>query len=169
MTTIPGTPSRFSDIAVRKFSGDKPLRHSDLGLSSTKASALLVGSAWAPTSPRPIRVTIDLISGKAVRSLFSTRVVVSAASVKEIDGAMVTRSRTSPSSSEGVNSDPRRDPASPPATRRMAARAIAAKRWRTKNPAAWLTVRAIHPGRSSRGFLLRRMTPFASDGAISAA
>ena len=138
-TTIPGNVSRFSEIAVLKSSADIPSRHSDFGLSSTNASALLVGSACAPTSPRPTRVTIDFTSGKASRSLFSIRVVVLEASVKEIDGAIVTRNKISPSSRAGVNSDPNREPASPPMKRRRTASPIAANLRRTKKEAALLT------------------------------
>ena len=154
---------------MRKFSAVIPARQSACGFNSTKLSALFVGSAWAPTSPRPIRVTIDLISGNAPSRRFSIRVVVAEASVREIDGAIVIRSNISPSSKAGVNSEPSLEPAKPPASNRTPASKIAAKRRRTKRLEALLTYFARRSGFSALTLGDRRMSALAIAGAISAA
>ncbi len=145
LTRIPGKLSRSSDIDARRSSGVRPARHSDRGFRATKASILLTGSAWAPTSPRPMRLTIESISGKRSKRRRSSRVEVSRPSVSDMDGAIETRRRISPSSSAGVNSEPSREPARPPTKSRPSASATAASRTRTKDAARGLTSSAILP------------------------
>ena len=112
---------------------------------------------------------MDLISGKFFNSRFSTSVVVFVPSVSEIEGAMVTRIRISPSSNDGVNSEPSRDPAKPPTAKNMPHRTMAKKRLRTKNPAAPLTIATVRPGLSGAFLPDRRITEKAMEGAIRAA
>ena len=132
LARMPGMSPSSSRITSSMSSWVFALRHSDLGCNNTNTSALLMGSAWAPTSPRPIRVTTSRTSG-ILSSRRSTRSVDRVLSVSEMEGAMVSRTTTVPSLSLGVNSEPRRGNRNIPRPKNTTETATANPRLRMKN------------------------------------
>lgn len=128
VSCTPGKSSSRSCMAMTRSSLVPAVSQSSSGFRSTKISALFTGSACAPTSPRPMRETTCVTSGKR-RNSRSIRWTVSVACVREIDGAIVARTSIVPSFSVGMNSRPRNGKIAAPATISAAVAPITARRW----------------------------------------
>jgi len=127
---MPGSSPSRSRINRSTSCWLRASRHCSRGWSRTYISALLMGSVWAPTSPRPMRLTTSRTSG-IVSSRRSTTWVRRVLSVREMDGAMVSRTMMVPSRSRGVNSEPSRGSRVAPAASSNPATVTAIQRRRT--------------------------------------